>query len=57
MDHNPLTGLIQHVEFEIHVPDDFPEKYHPTLIKLANQCPVKKHMENPPTMASVVKVD
>jgi len=26
---------------------DFPEKYCDTLIRLADQCAVKKHFENP----------
>jgi len=36
------------VSLEIHVPPDFPEKYRPALIRSAEQCAVKKHIENPP---------
>ena len=32
----------------IEVPPDFPEKYHKALIRAANQCSVKKTMEDPP---------
>jgi len=30
------------------VPPDFPEKYHRALIKVADQCAVKKAIMNPP---------
>jgi ribosomal protein S12 methylthiotransferase accessory factor len=48
MQNNPLTGMIGKVELEIQVPPSFPEKYRPSLIKSAELCAVKKHMENPP---------
>ncbi len=36
------------VRINIEVPPGFPEKYHKALIRAANQCSVKKTMENPP---------
>lgn len=45
---NPFSGMVEKVEMEIQVPPDFPEKYRPSLIKSAELCAVKKHMENPP---------
>ena len=48
METNPATGLIGKVKLDIHVPADFPEKYFPALIRSAEQCAVKKHLENPP---------
>ena len=48
MESNPATGLIGKVVLDIHVPADFPEKYHQALIRSAEQCAVKKHLENPP---------
>jgi putative redox protein len=33
---------------EIHVPADFPEKYHAALVKVAEQCAVKKTIQDPP---------
>jgi len=33
---------------DIQVPPGFEEKYHAALIRSAEQCAVKKHMENPP---------
>ena len=45
---NPMTGMVGEVEIEIQVPDSFPEKYYSALVRSAEQCAVKKHMENPP---------
>ena len=36
------------IRIDIEVPPDFPEKYHRALIRAANQCSVKKTMEDPP---------
>ena len=36
------------IRINIEVPPDFPEKYHKALIRVANQCSVKKTLENPP---------
>jgi len=36
------------IVLEIIVPADFPEKYHNALIKVADQCAVKKAIMNPP---------
>lgn len=48
MQSNPMTGLVGKVEFEIQVPPTFPAKYHDALIRSADQCAVKKHLEYPP---------
>lgn len=45
---HPITGMIHTVEMEIQVPPDFPEKYRASLVRSAELCAVKKHMENPP---------
>jgi len=42
------THLIDRIEIEITLPEDFPEKYKPAIIKVANQCAVKKHLQTPP---------
>ncbi|GAB4503966.1 MAG: OsmC family protein [Anaerolineales bacterium] len=45
---NPMTGMVGKVELEIQVPPTFPEKYRPSLIRSAELCAVKKHLEQPP---------
>jgi ribosomal protein S12 methylthiotransferase accessory factor len=36
------------ITLEIHVPPDFPQKYHNALVKVADQCAVKKTIQDPP---------
>ena len=45
---NPFSGMVDKIDLEIQVPSTFPERYHEALIRSANLCAVKKHMENPP---------
>jgi ribosomal protein S12 methylthiotransferase accessory factor len=40
--------MIGTVELEIQVPPDFPKKYYESLVRSAELCAVKKHLENPP---------
>ncbi len=48
---DPATGMVGKIDLEIHVPPGFPEKYHAALVRSAEQCAVKKHMESPPRFA------
>ena len=41
---------------EIQVPASFPDKYLPALIRAADQCKVKQHLENPPEITTVTRV-
>lgn len=50
------TGLVGQVDFEIQVPPSFPEKYRDSLIRSAQLCAVKKHLENPPAFDITTKV-
>jgi putative redox protein len=50
------TGLVGQVEFEIQVPPNFPEKYYASLIRSAQLCAVKKHLETPPSFEITTKV-
>jgi putative redox protein len=45
---NPMTGMVGRIKLDIQLPPDFPEKYKPALIRAADQCAVKKHLEQPP---------
>jgi putative redox protein len=42
------TGLVGRIALDIQVPASFPERYHEALVRAANQCAVKKHLEHPP---------
>jgi len=39
------------IALDINVPPDFPEKYHKAIIKVVEQCAVKKAIANPPKFA------
>jgi ribosomal protein S12 methylthiotransferase accessory factor len=45
---NPVNGMVNKIALEIQVPSDFPDKYRDSLIRSAELCAVKKHLENPP---------
>ena len=45
---NPATHMIDEIDLDIVVPPSFPEKYRDSLIRSAELCKVKKHLEKPP---------
>jgi ribosomal protein S12 methylthiotransferase accessory factor len=45
---SPVSGMVEHIDLEIQLPLDFPEKYRASLIRAAELCAVKKHLEHPP---------
>jgi ribosomal protein S12 methylthiotransferase accessory factor len=46
--HSSFNGMVEKIEMEIQVPASFPEKYRDSLIRSADLCAVKKHLEKPP---------
>lgn len=53
---NRVTGNLEKIDLEIQVPPSFPEKYYDALIRSADQCKVKKTLENPPAFNVYTKV-
>jgi ribosomal protein S12 methylthiotransferase accessory factor len=53
---NPLTGMVENIDLEIVVPPTFPEKYRASLIRSAELCAVKKHLEHPPAFNVTTQV-
>ncbi len=45
---NPATHLIDNIELDIQLPAGFPEQYKEAVVRSAQLCAVKKHLENPP---------
>jgi putative redox protein len=43
------TGALQRVELDVEVPPAFPEKYREALVRVADQCAVKKAIQAQPT--------
>ena len=50
------AGMVDQIDLEIHVPPTFPEKYRDSLIRSAELCKVKKHMEQPPRFLITTRV-
>jgi ribosomal protein S12 methylthiotransferase accessory factor len=54
---NRMTGMVELIDLEIQVPPSFPEKYYDALVRSADQCAVKKHLEHPPKFNVFTKVN
>jgi putative redox protein len=53
---NPYNGMVDKIDLEIQVPPTFPEKYRDSLVRSAELCAVKKHLENPPKFEITTQV-
>lgn len=42
------TGRVERVELKVELPSEFPQRYREAVIRSAEQCTVKKHLEHPP---------
>jgi ribosomal protein S12 methylthiotransferase accessory factor len=49
MRYDPGTGDLSGADIDIEVPPAFPEKYHDALVRVADQCAVKKAIAAQPT--------
>lgn len=45
---DPSSGMFDEIDIEILVPPTLPVKYYDSLIRAAELCKVKKHLENSP---------
>ena len=57
MDKDKETHMINKINIEIQVPEDFPDNYKKAVIKSARLCSVKKHLEKPPIINIYMKND
>ncbi len=53
---DPETHLVSRVLIEVQLPPEFPEKYKTAIIRAADQCTVKKHLEHPPAIEVTTSV-
>jgi len=53
---NPTTKLVAKIKVDIQLPAGFPEKYRAAMIKAADQCAVKKHLQHPPAVEIVTSL-
>ena len=56
IDANPFNGMVEKIGLEIQIPSTFPEKYRDSLIRSADICAVKKHLEKPPRFEITTQV-
>jgi ribosomal protein S12 methylthiotransferase accessory factor len=45
---NPETKMVERIEIMVRLPQGFPEKYRDAVVRSANLCSVKKHLELAP---------
>ena len=53
---NPVNGMIDEIDLDIIIPPTFPEKYRDSLVRAAELCKVKKHLEKPPKFSITTRV-
>ncbi len=51
-----MSGMVERIDLEIQVPPEFPQKYYDSLVRAAELCAVKKHLEHPPSFEVYTKV-
>ena len=54
--HVSPDGMVDRVDIDVELPPEFPERYREAVIRAADQCTVKKHLEHPPVIAVRAKV-
>jgi putative redox protein len=53
---DPETKLVSKITLELKLPPEFPDKYRDAVIRAAEQCAVKRHLDNPPAFETYVTV-
>ncbi len=48
---NQSTRLVERIDLDIEVPPEFPASYREAVVRSAQLCAVKKHLESPPEIA------
>jgi putative redox protein len=43
-------GMVERISLEVQLPAGFPQKYRESVIRAAELCTVKKHLERPPSI-------
>ncbi len=56
VDRDPSTGMVETIDLEIQVPQGFPPQYYDAVVRSAELCLVKKHLEHPPRINVFTKV-
>ncbi len=54
---NAATRLVERIDLEIELPPDFPPSYRDAVVRTAQLCAVKKHLETPPEIRVATVLD
>ena len=54
---NQESRMIEHIQIDINLPAEFPEKYAQAVKRAADQCTVKKHLHQPPEIDLQVNLE
>ena len=46
----PESKMIERIEIDVQLPQDFPERYRAAVVRAAKQCTVTKHLDQPPVV-------
>jgi len=46
----PGSKMIERIEIDVHLPEDFPARYREAVVRSAQQCTVTKHLDQPPAI-------
>jgi ribosomal protein S12 methylthiotransferase accessory factor len=52
---DPETRLVSDIQIKLNLPEGFPTKYQKAIIKAMDQCSVKKHLDHPPVIETIVE--
>ena len=56
LERDPETRLVSKVSLQIKLPPDFPPKYIDAVIRAAEMCAVKRHLENPQVLETTATI-
>ena len=54
--HAGANGMVDRIDLDVQLPADFPEKYREAVVRAADQCTVKKHLLQLPTIGITTHV-
>lgn len=54
--YNRESRLVEKIELEARLPEDFPGKYRQAVISAMELCAVKRHLKNPPEIVTTTKL-
>jgi uncharacterized OsmC-like protein len=57
MNYNRMTNMVSDIDMVVDLPLNFPEKYVSAIKNVIAQCPVKRHLAEPPTFKVVANLN